>query len=78
MSQVDEKGHEGNTPAVTAYLCWRKHGQRNSRTGFPAGYFEVLLFTLDLYHTRTAIIIISFALRQSIVHDLVRHKSNIL
>ena len=21
-----EKGHEGNTAVVTAYLCWREHG----------------------------------------------------
>ena len=24
MTQVDEKGHEGNTAEVTAYFCWRK------------------------------------------------------
>ena len=41
VTQVDEKGHEGNTAVVvTAYLCWRKHGQRNSRTGgFPVDYY---------------------------------------
>ena len=32
VTQVDEKGHEGNTAVVTAHLCWRKHGQRNSKT----------------------------------------------
>ena len=27
VTQVDEKGHEGNTAAVvTGYICWRKHG----------------------------------------------------
>ena len=26
LTQVDEKGHEGNTAVVTAYICWRKHG----------------------------------------------------
>ena len=27
MTQVDEKGHEGNTAVVTAYIiCWRQHG----------------------------------------------------
>ena len=26
VTQVDEKGHEGNTAVVTAYICWRKHG----------------------------------------------------
>ena len=26
VTQVDEKGHEGNTAVVTAYVCWRKHG----------------------------------------------------
>ena len=27
VTQVDEKGHEGNTAGVTAYIiCWRKHG----------------------------------------------------
>ena len=25
LTQVDEKGHEGNTAAVTAYPCWTKH-----------------------------------------------------
>ena len=42
MTQVDEKGHEGNTAVVvTAYLCWRKHGQRNSRTGgAPVDYYH--------------------------------------
>ena len=23
VTQVDEKGHEGNTALVTAYMCWR-------------------------------------------------------
>ena len=50
LTQVDEKGHEGNTAVVTAYLCWRKYGQRNSRTGVPADY-HYLLRTL---YTRTA------------------------
>ena len=46
VTQVDEKGHEGNTAVVTAYLCWRKHDQRNGRTGgVPVDY--VLLFTLN-------------------------------
>ena len=26
VTQVHEKGHEGNTAVVTAYVCWRKHG----------------------------------------------------
>ena len=40
VTQVDEKGREGNAAlVVTAYLCWMKHGQRNSRTGgAPADY----------------------------------------
>ena len=39
VTQVDEKGHEGNTAVVTAHLfCWRKHGKRDSRTGIPAVY----------------------------------------
>ena len=54
VTQIDEKGHEGNTSVVTAYLCWRKHGQRNSRTGVPAHYYY-LLWTL--YHTHTAILL---------------------
>ena len=33
VTQVDEKGYEGNTTVVTGHLCWRKHGQRNRRTG---------------------------------------------
>ena len=36
VTQVDEKGHEGNTAVVTVHLRWSKHGQRNSRTGVPA------------------------------------------
>ena len=44
VAQVDEKGHEGNTvQVVTAHLCWRNHGQINSRTGVPA-----VLFTLNI------------------------------
>ena len=54
VTQVDEKGHEGNTAVVTAYLRWRKHGERNSRTRVPAGYYY-LLWTL--YHTPTAILL---------------------
>ena len=26
VTQVEEKGREGNTAVVTAYICWRKHG----------------------------------------------------
>ena len=26
VTQVDEKGHEGNTAVVTAYTYWSKHG----------------------------------------------------
>ena len=48
MTQVDEKGHEGNTPVVTVHLGWRKHGQRNSRTGLPADPYYYLVWTL--YH----------------------------
>ena len=29
VMQVDLKGHEGNKAVATAYLCWRKRGQRN-------------------------------------------------
>ena len=54
VTQVDEKGHEGNTAVVTAYLCWRKHGQRNSRTGVLADYYYTLR---RLYYTRTAILL---------------------
>ena len=37
VTQVNEKGKEGNTAVVTAYLlCWRKRGKINSRTGVPA------------------------------------------
>ena len=46
MTQVDEKGHEGNTAVVTAYLCGRKHGQGKSRLGVPADYYNIL-FTLN-------------------------------
>ena len=44
VTQVDEKGHEGNTAVVvgTAYLCWRKHGQRSRTTGVPAHYYYLL------------------------------------
>ena len=43
VTQVDGKGHEGDTAVVTAYLFWRKHGQRNSRTGgVPADYYYSL------------------------------------
>ena len=48
VTQVDEKGHEGNTAVVIAYtpeqyLCWRKHGQSNSTTGgVPADYYYSL------------------------------------
>ena len=42
VTRVDEKGHKGNTAVVTAYLCWRKHGQRNSRTGVPGDYYYLL------------------------------------
>ena len=50
VTQVDEKGHEGNTAVVvTAYLCWRKHGQRNSRTGgFPVYYYSTWTLLLRL------------------------------
>ena len=51
--QVDERGHEYNTAVVTAYLCWRKHGQRNSRIGVPAHYNDLFW---ALYHTGTAIL----------------------
>ena len=30
VTQVDKKGHEGNTAVVTAYLCWRKQQDRRS------------------------------------------------
>ena len=26
VTQVDEKGHEGNTAVVTAYIYWTKNG----------------------------------------------------
>ena len=42
VTQVDEKGHDGNTALVTAYLCWRKHGQRNSKTRVPANYCTII------------------------------------
>ena len=35
VTQVDGKGHAGNTAVATAYLCWVKHGHRSSRTGVP-------------------------------------------
>ena len=40
--EADEKGHEGNTAVVTAYLCWREHGQSNGRTRNPAVYYYLL------------------------------------
>ena len=43
VTQVDEKGHEGNTAVVTAHLGWRKHGHRNSRTGVAADSYYYLL-----------------------------------
>ena len=68
MTQVDEKGREGNTAIVTAYLCWRKHGQRQQ----DRSSCWLLLFTLNIisysyiillsttahfehYYTRTAV-----------------------
>ena len=54
VTQADEKGHEGNTAVVTVYLCWRKRGQRNSRTGVPADHYYLLL---TLYHIGTAILL---------------------
>ena len=55
VTQVDEKGHEGNTAVVTAYLCWRKHGQRNSRAGgVPADYYYSL-WTLLLNKKTSAV-----------------------
>lgn len=33
VTQVDEKGYERSTAVITAFLWWRKHGLRNSRTG---------------------------------------------
>ena len=42
VAQDDEKGHEGNTAVVRAYLCCRKHGKRNSRTEIPADYYYLL------------------------------------
>ena len=33
------KGHAGNTAVATVYLRWVQHGQINSRTGVPAGYY---------------------------------------
>ena len=50
VTQVEEKGHEGNAAVVTAYLSWREHGQRKSRTGVPADYYY---FLRTLHHTRT-------------------------
>ena len=44
MTQVDEKGHEGKTDVVTAYLRWRKHGQRNTWTGDPADYYQGIIY----------------------------------
>ena len=34
VTQVDEKGHEGNTAVVTAYLGWRKHGKKTALQEF--------------------------------------------
>ena len=34
VMQVDEKGHEGNTAVVTAYIvpvCWKKHGMYHQK-----------------------------------------------
>ena len=43
-------GHAGNTAVATAYLCWVKHGNRNSRTGVPVDYYyQHLLWTLICY-----------------------------
>ena len=49
VTQV-ENGHAGNTAVATAYLCWVKHGNRNSRTGVPVDYYyQHLLWTLICY-----------------------------
>ena len=36
------KGHEGNTAVATAYICWRKHGQRGSKTEVPSDYYYLV------------------------------------
>ena len=41
VTQVDEKGHEGNTAVITAYLCWGKHGRRNNRMGVSADHYLI-------------------------------------
>ena len=46
LTQVDEKGHKGNTANATPYLCWRKHGQRNGRTPFSSFFSIFLLFSV--------------------------------
>ena len=51
MTQVDEKGHEGNTAVVIAYLYWTNHGQRNSRTGARAHYYQVLFTSNTLLYS---------------------------
>ena len=54
VTQVDEKGHEGNTAVATAYLCWRKHGQRDNRPGVFDDYYYWLW---TLHYTRTSILL---------------------
>ena len=59
------KGHEGNTEVFKAYLCGRKHGQRNSR-GASADYYPlskspvaIALATMvyfEYYYPRTAVV----------------------
>ena len=42
VTQVDEKGHEGNKAVVTAYLYRRKRGERNNRTRVSADCYYLL------------------------------------
>ena len=48
MTQDDEKGHEGSTGVVTAYLFW-KHGRKNIRTGVPT---DLILLTVRVISYR--------------------------
>ena len=66
MTQVNERGNEGNTEVFKAYLHGRKRGQRSSR-GASADYHPlstssrvvILLTTMvyfEYYYPRTAVV----------------------
>ena len=48
VTQDDEKGHEGDTAIVTAYLCLWTHGQRERTTGVSADYSTIVCFEHDI------------------------------